>query len=66
MRLYGTTPVKPQQLVMKAENKLNVILTFIVSPRAGWATFKKNKRCARGGDSVNPYKNIGCTTIKPL
>ena len=43
MRLYGTTPVKPQQLVMKAENKLNVILTFIVSPRAGWATFKKTK-----------------------
>lgn len=49
MRLYGTTPVKPQQLVMKAENKLNVILTFIVSPREGWATFKKTKGVRGGG-----------------
>lgn len=43
---------------------MKVILTFIVNPRAAWATFKKQKG---EGDSVKPYKkNTVCTTIKLL
>lgn len=44
---------KPFMSPWRHENKLKVILTFTVNPRAAWATFKKQKG---EGDSVKPYQ----------